>query len=91
MKRLPVLCGVLLLAGCATEDHRVKTVDGVTHYGLNDQPQKAVTAEGGLMRGLQETGGMPTGQFTGRERTLDQVGQYPTPPREADPRELTHD
>lgn len=32
---------------------------------------------------------MQTGQFTGRERTSDMIGQRPTLPREADPRELT--
>lgn len=31
---------------------------------------------------------MQTGQFTGRERTNDQIGQRPDLPREADPREL---
>jgi hypothetical protein len=92
MKRLAAgCCGALLMAGCATENHRVENVHGVPHYGLDDQPQKSVTAEGGLMRGLQETSHIPTGQFTGRERTLDQIGQYPTPPAEADPRELHHD
>lgn len=83
-----VAIGAAVLAGCATENHQVETRNGVTHYGLNDQPQKTVTGEGGLMRGEVETSGIPTGQFTGRERTLDQIGQYPTPPREADPREL---
>jgi len=31
---------------------------------------------------------METGQFTGQERTNNQIGQRPTLPPEADPREL---
>lgn len=92
MKRLAAaFIGALLLAGCATENHRVENINGAPHYGLDDQPQKSVTAEGALMRGVQETSHVPTGQFTGRERTPGQVGQYPTPPAEADPRALHHD
>jgi hypothetical protein len=90
MKNAIIAVALALLAtGCATENHRIENRGGVTHDGLEEQPQKAVTGEGGLMRGANETRQMPTGQFTGRERTVGQVGQYPTTPREADPRELS--
>jgi hypothetical protein len=89
MNRAALFLGAVLLAGCASESHRVESRQGVRHYGLDDQPQKAVTAEGGLMRGSNETKEMPTGQFTGRERTPDQIGQYPATPAEADPRQLS--
>jgi hypothetical protein len=90
MKRAVVLA-VLLLAGCTSENHRVETRNGVTHYGLDNQPNQVLAGEGALMPGSLDSRELPTGQFTGRERTLDQIGQYPTLPREADARELKHD
>ena len=76
------------LAGCASTE-----TGTVTHYpggptGLNDQPQTSVSGVGSLMPGAYGDRSMQTGQFTGRERTNDQVGQRPDLPREADPREL---
>jgi hypothetical protein len=82
--------GGLLLAGCAmTESGRVsRTEDGTRVYGLNDQPQTSVAGEGSLMPGAYESGNMQTGQFTGRERTNDQIGQRPALPPEPDAREI---
>lgn len=82
----------LLLAGCATgESGRVTTTaNGTPVYGLNDQPETTVGGGGPLMHGLSDSRHMPTGQFTGQERTEDVVGQFPTVPREADPRQLDH-
>jgi hypothetical protein len=78
-----------LLVGCATtETGTVSRNDGTKVYGLDDQPQTAIAGEGSLMPGAYGSRPLPTGQFTGRERTNDQVGQRPTIPREADAREL---
>lgn len=75
------------LMGCASTDTDLaSTASGLTQ--IDDQPQKAVSGEGSLMPGAYDSRRMQTGQFTGRERTNDQVGQRPTLPREADPREL---
>jgi hypothetical protein len=89
MKALIILSlGGLLLAGCATnETARVSRSDSRLD-GLDDQPQTSVAGEGSLMPGAYESRTMETGQFTGRERTNDQIGQRPTLPREADAREL---
>ena len=76
-------------AGCATNDFTRS--NGRTPNALeatDDQPQTAVAGTGSLMPGAFDSRRMQTGQFTGRERTNDQVGQRPTLPREADPREL---
>jgi hypothetical protein len=83
-----VSLGGLLLAGCATNDVQVSRVSeaGVDRY--HDQPQTAVAGEGSLMPGAYDNRAMDTGQFTGRERTSDQIGQRPTLPPEADTREL---
>lgn len=40
------------------------------------------------MPGAYESRTMETGQFTGQERTNNQIGQRPTLPPEADPREF---
>lgn len=79
-----------LLAGCAsTETGRVSTApDGTRVYGLDEQPQATVTGEGALMPGAYTTHTLPTGQFTGQERSQAVIGQRPTPPRESDPRDL---
>ena len=78
-----------LLAGCATtETGTVSREDGATVYGLSEQPQTATAGQGSLMPGAYGSRPLPSGQFTGRERTNDQVGQRPTLPREADAREL---
>ena len=75
------------LMGCASTDNDL--VSGSTGPTVvDDQPQTAIAGEGSLMPGAYSTRQMPTGQFTGRERTNDQIGQRPTLPREADPREL---
>ena len=72
-------------------DSVTQTPDGTRVYGLDDQPQTVVTGQGSLMPGAYGSRHMQTGQFTGRERTNDQIGQRPTLPREADPRELARD
>lgn len=78
-----------LLVGCATTDSEsVSSASGSHGTLVDDQPQTAIAGEGSLMPGAYSTREMPTGQFTGRERTNDQVGQRPTLPREADAREL---
>ena len=77
------------LAGCASNEFtssHTRPVDAVET--IDDQPQTAVSGTGSLMPGAFDSRRMETGQFTGRERTNDQVGQRPTLPREADPREL---
>jgi hypothetical protein len=83
----------LLLAGCATgENGKVTTTrNGTPVYGLNDQPETSVSGEGSLMHGVYDARQMPTGQFTGQERTQDFIGQQqPTLPREANPGEMNH-
>lgn len=79
-----------LLSGCALTEtgstHR--TNSGATVYGLNDQPQTSVAGNGSLMPGAFGSREIPTGQFTGRERTPDQIGQQPLLPREADGSQL---
>jgi hypothetical protein len=92
MKALVTL-SALLLAGCAsTENGRVSyDNDGTKVYGLDDRPQSSVAGEGTLMPGAYDSHTMPTGQFTGKERTQDFVGTYPVPPREADPREMSRE
>jgi hypothetical protein len=94
MKALVILSlGGALLAGCATTETGdvTRTSDGTPVYGLNDQPQTAVAGEGTLMPGAYGSRHMQSGQFTGRERTNDQIGQRPTLPREADARQLARD
>jgi hypothetical protein len=91
MKRLLILSvGGCLLAGCVSnENGRVsRTADGTRAYGLNDQPQTSIAGEGSLMPGAYENRQMETRQFTGRERTNDEIGQRPALPPEADRREL---
>lgn len=95
MKRfviVPVVAAAIF-AGCATsETGRVtRTEEGLPAYGLDDQPQTAIAGDGSLMPGAYGSRQLPTGQFTGRERTNDMIGQRPVPPREADPRALAHD
>ena len=78
-----------LLVGCASTDTTTVTHrSGSTVTSVDDQPQTAVAGEGSLMPGAYDTRSVPTGQFTGRERTNDQIGQRPTLPREADARDL---
>lgn len=91
MKALTILSlGGLLLAGCATSEtgHMSRVSSDTQFEGLKDQPQTAVAGEGSLMPGAYESRTMETGQFTGQERTNHQIGQRPTLPPEADPREL---
>ena len=77
----------VFLMGCASTDNDlVSSSTGPTV--VDDQPQTAIAGEGSLMPGAYSTRQLPTGQFTGRERTNDQIGQRPTLPREADAREL---
>jgi hypothetical protein len=78
-----------LLVGCASTDSTTVTHrSGSTVTTIEDQPQTAIAGQGSLMPGAYETRNLPTGQFTGRERTNDQIGQRPTLPREADARDL---
>jgi hypothetical protein len=78
-----------LLVGCASTDTTTVTHrSGSTVTSIDDQPQTAVAGEGSLMPGAYDTRSVPTGQFTGRERTNDQIGQRPTLPREADAGDL---
>lgn len=79
-----VAAGCLL--GCASTDNDLVSSTGRTVVG--DQPQTAVAGDGSLMSGAYDSRRMQTGQFTGHERTNDQVGQRPTLPREADARDL---
>lgn len=92
-KALALIFSAGLLAGCSTTDSgRVSYSDsGVKVYSLDDQPGTSVTAEGALMPGAFDSGRPDTGQFTGQERTHARVGQYPTPPREADLVEMERD
>lgn len=92
MRTFFTCCAVAgVLAGCATNETGkvTQTRAGTSVYGLDDQPQTVVTGTGSLMPGAYGSRPMPTGQFTGRERTNDLIGQRPTLPREADPRELS--
>ena len=82
------LAGALLVGCATTETGTVSREDGATVYGLDEQPQTAIAGEGSLMPGAYGSRPLPTGQFTGRERTNDQVGQRPILPREADARGL---
>ncbi|MGZ8898565.1 MAG: hypothetical protein ACXW3Z_00570 [Limisphaerales bacterium] len=75
------------LVGCASTDHDLTSSAGGPTF-VDDQPQTAVAGEGSLMPGAYDSRRMQTGQFTGRERTNDQIGQSPPLPREADAREL---
>ena len=78
-----------LLVGCATSDTGTTSRnDGTGTSGLDDQPQTATAGQGSLMPGAYGSRSLPTGQFTGQERTMTQIGQGPTLPREADAREL---
>jgi len=79
-----------LLVGCVTTETGTvsSTRNGTRAYGLDDQPQSSVAGTGSLMPGAYDNRQMQTGQFTGRERTNDMIGQSPTLPREADAREL---
>lgn len=78
-----------LLVGCASTDTTTVTRSSDrTVTTLDEQPQTAIAGEGSLMPGAYDTRSVPTGQFTGRERTNDQIGQRPTLPREADARDL---
>jgi hypothetical protein len=92
-KALALIFSAGLLAGCSTtESGRVSyTSDGTKAYGLDDQPGSSATAEGSLMPGAYATSDVETGQFTDQERTPARVGQYPTPPREADIVEMERD
>ncbi|MGN6386096.1 MAG: hypothetical protein ACTHMT_07635 [Verrucomicrobiota bacterium] len=82
----------LLLAGCAAPEPGTVYYrkDGVKVYGLDEQPQSAITGQGSLMVGANQTHTMPTGQFTGKERTKDKIGQTPITPRETNPLEYDH-
>src|SRR5687768_13073280 len=84
---LSSLAGALLV-GCATTETGTVGNTQNENYGLDEQPQTATAGEGSLMPGAYGSRPLPTGQFTGRERTNDQIGQRPTLPREADAREL---
>jgi hypothetical protein len=79
-----------LFAGCASTDNSTASSSAATvGEVVSDQPQTSVAGEGSLMPGAYGSRRLQTGQFTGRERTSDQVGQNPVLPREADPRELS--
>src|SRR4051794_2923974 len=83
--------GALLLGCASTETGTVShKANGPPVYGLNNQPETSVSGQGSLMRGLYDSRQMQTGQFTGQERTLNVIGQSPTLPRQADPREMDH-
>jgi hypothetical protein len=85
---LAVAC-LIGIAGCATTETGTASRDSAaTSYPLDDQPQTAIAGEGSLMPGAYGSRPLPTGQFTGRERTNDQIGQHPTLPPAADAREL---
>ncbi len=90
---LAYVLGGLLLAGCASPEAPRGGYAGrvTTGTDLNDQPQTALAGDGSLMPGAHETRTMPTGQFTGWERTNDQIGQRPALPPEADAREQARD
>src|SRR5688500_2777835 len=89
MKPLILSAFAGLLFGCASTDtNTVTRPSGSTITTVEDQPQTATAGEGSLMPGAYDARNLPTGQFTGRERTNDQIGQRPTLPREADAREL---
>lgn len=78
-----------LLVGCASTDTTTVTgSSGSAVTTVDEQPQTAIVGEGSLMPGAYDTRSVPTGQFTGRERTNDQIGQRPILPREADARDL---
>src|SRR5688500_12927084 len=89
MKPLILSAFAGLLFGCASTDtNTVTRPSGSTITTVEDQPQTATAGEGSLMPGAYDARNLPTGQFTGRERTNDQIGQRPTLPREADARDL---
>jgi len=71
-----------LLAGCAsTQTGRVTTAsDGTRVYGLSPQPESALVGEQPLMPGSTSGHRVEAGQFTGQERTNDQVGEGAIPP-----------
>ena len=94
MKALLILpLGAALLTGCATTETGSvsRTSDGTAVYGLSEQPQTAIAGDGTLMPGAYGSRHLQTGQFTGRERTNDQIGQRPVLPGEADARQLARD
>ena len=86
---------MFLVIGCASNDYSntastsssQSTLDSSGEL-VSDQPQSSIAGEGSLMPGAYDTRRMQTGQFTGRERTNDEIGQRPTLPREANPGEL---
>ena len=91
MKALFILpLGAALLAGCSTTEtgNVSRTADGTVVYGLRKQPQTAIAGAGTLMPGAYGSRRLQTGQFTGHERTNDQISQQPVLPGEADAREL---
>jgi len=93
MKALYTLgTAAILLAGCASSENGTVYYrkDGTKVYGLDEQPQSAIEGQGSMMVGAYGTHTMPTGQFTGKERTNDRVAETPITPREADPREFDH-
>jgi hypothetical protein len=84
---LTISLAASLLSGCASNDVVNANSDRAPRI-ISDQPQTAIAGEGSLMPGAFGSRSLQTGQFTGRERTNDQVGQRPTLPTEADPRAL---
>ena len=93
MKKALILSAAgLILVGCATGENGTVTTkaDGTRVYGLDDQPQSSAAGDGPLMHGVYDSRSVPSGQFTGHERTQDVIGQRPTLPREADAREMDH-
>lgn len=81
------------LAGCATQNpDRVRyTEEGVRAYHASPQPHANVAGAGTTMRGAYDPRTIPTGNFTGKETTPDQVGQFPTPPRQSEEGARVHD
>jgi hypothetical protein len=80
----------MLLAGCAATDNDTfsSSRDATRVLPVDDQPQTAVAGEGSLMPGAYEPRQLPTGQFTGQERTPAVIGQNPVVPRETDVRQM---
>ncbi len=93
MKKIFVLAASgVLFAGCATrEGGRVhSSSDGTPVYDFRAQPQTVVAGEGTLMPGMYDVRQMPTGQFTGQERSSDIAGPRPILPPRADATETDH-
>jgi hypothetical protein len=78
--------------GCASSHDTsfLKSENGTFPYPPADRPQTGVAGEGSLMPGAYNSRDVPTGQFTGKERTEDAIGQPPALPRDSDARQVEH-